>query len=68
VSKRAGPVGPAFLLGGNAVAVRITGQPDFPAAAVLRVARGATMRQACTAAGIDTGGDVVGIMASAFAI
>jgi len=26
------------------------------------------MRQACTAAGIDTGGDVVGIMASAFAI
>ena len=40
------------------------GRPDFPLVAVLRVASGATMRQACTAAGIDP--DVPGISAAAF--
>jgi hypothetical protein len=34
------------------------GRPDFPAVAVLRVATGATMRQACIAAGIDAGVDL----------
>jgi hypothetical protein len=29
------------------------GRPDFPPIAVLRVAAGATMRHACTVAGID---------------
>lgn len=35
------------------------GRPDFPAVAVLRVAAGASMRQACSAAGIDPDGDRV---------
>jgi hypothetical protein len=34
---------------------------------VLRVAAGATMRQACTAAGIDPAAPLVGIPAAAFA-
>jgi len=42
------------------------GRPDFPAVAVLRVATGATMRQACTAAGIDPEAPLVGIPAAAF--
>lgn len=42
------------------------GRPDFPAVAVLRVATGATMRQACTAAGIDPNAPFVGIPAAAF--
>ena len=42
------------------------GRPDFPAVAVLRVAAGATMRQACTAAGIDPDGAIVGIPATSF--
>lgn len=42
------------------------GRPDFPAVAVLRVAAGATMRQACTAAGIDPDAPLVGIPAEAF--
>lgn len=42
------------------------GRPDFPAVAVLRVAAGATMRQACTAAGIDPDAPLVGIPAAAF--
>lgn len=40
------------------------GRPDFPAVAVLRVAEGATMRQACTAAGIDPDAPLVGIPAA----
>ena len=39
---------------------------DFSAVAVLRVAAGATMRQACTAAGIDPDAPLVGIPAAAF--
>lgn len=66
MSKRAGPVGPAFWFGG-ALAVRITGRPDFPAAAMLRVAAGATTRQAFTAAGIDPDAALVGMPAAAFA-
>lgn len=42
------------------------GRPDFPAVAVLRVATGATMRQACIAAGIDPDAPLVGIPAAAF--
>ncbi|MGF6861961.1 hypothetical protein ABIE69_002539 [Rhodobacteraceae bacterium MBR-64] len=42
------------------------GRPDFPAVAVLRVAAGAIMRQACTAAGIDPDAPLVGIPAAAF--
>jgi hypothetical protein len=46
------------------------GRPDFPAVTVLRVATGATMRQACTAAGIDPAHQidrsVIGIPESAF--
>ncbi|MGF6859666.1 hypothetical protein ABIE69_000213 [Rhodobacteraceae bacterium MBR-64] len=42
------------------------GRPDFPTVAVLRVATGATMRQACTAAGIDPDAPLVGIPAAAF--
>lgn len=42
------------------------GRPDFPAVAVLRVATGATMRQACTAAGIDPDAPLVVIPAAAF--
>lgn len=42
------------------------GRPDFPPVAVLRVAAGATMRQACTAAGIDPDAPLVGIPAAAF--
>jgi len=42
------------------------GRPDFPAVAMLRVAAGATMRQACTAAGIDPDGDIVGMPEAAF--
>lgn len=42
------------------------GRPDFPALAVLRVATGATMRQASTAAGIDPDAPLVGIPAAAF--
>lgn len=42
------------------------GRPDFPAFAVLRVAAGATMRQACTAASIDPNAPLVGIPAAAF--
>jgi len=42
------------------------GRPDFPPVAVLRVAAGATMRQACTAAGIDPDAPLVGIPAEAF--
>jgi hypothetical protein len=42
------------------------GGPDFPAVAVLRVATGATMRQACTAAGIAPDAPLVGIPAEAF--
>jgi hypothetical protein len=41
-------------------------RPDFRAVAVLRVAAGATMRQACTAAGIDHDAPLVGIPAAAF--
>lgn len=59
-------MGPAFWLRGHAVAVRITGRLDFSAAAVLRVAAGATTRQACTAAGIDPDAPLVGIPAAAF--
>jgi hypothetical protein len=33
---------------------------------MLRVAAGATMRQACTAAGIDPDGDIVGMPEAAF--
>lgn len=40
--------------------------PDFPAVAVLRVATGATMLPACTAAGIDPDAPLVGIPAAAF--
>jgi hypothetical protein len=43
------------------------GRPDFQAVAVLRVATGATLRQACTAAGIDHDAPLVGIPAAAFA-
>lgn len=42
------------------------GRPDFPAVAVLRVATGATLRQACTAAGIDPDAPLVGIPTAAF--
>jgi hypothetical protein len=42
------------------------GRPDFPPVAVLRVAAGATMRQACTAAGIDPDDAIVGIPAETF--
>ena len=42
------------------------GRPDFPAVAVLRVAAGATMRQACTAEGIDPDAPLVGIPAASF--
>jgi len=42
------------------------GRPDFPAVAVLRVATGATMRQACTAAGIHPDAPLLGIPAVAF--
>ena len=42
------------------------GRPDFPAVTVLRVAAGATMRQACTAAGIDPNAPLMGIPAAAF--
>jgi hypothetical protein len=42
------------------------GRPDFPAVAVLRVAGVATMRQACTASGIDPNAPLVGIPAAAF--
>jgi hypothetical protein len=42
------------------------GRPDFPAVTVLRVAAGATMRQACTEAGIDPDAPLVGIPAAAF--
>lgn len=42
------------------------GRPDFPAVAVLRVATGVSMRQACTAAGIDPDAPLVGIPAAAF--
>jgi hypothetical protein len=41
--------------------------PNFRAVAVLRVAAGATLRQACTAAGIDPDGDTVGILYASFA-
>jgi hypothetical protein len=41
--------------------------PIFPAVAVLRVANGAILRQACTAAGIDPNAPLVGIPAAAFA-
>jgi len=51
-------IGPRTLSG--------AGRPDFPAVAVLRVAAGATMRQACTAAGIDPDAPLVGIPAAAF--
>ena len=42
------------------------GRPDFPVVTVLRVATGATMRQAYTAAGIDPDAPLVGIPAAAF--
>lgn len=42
------------------------GRPNFPAVAMLGVATGATMRQACTAAGIDPYSSLVGIPAEAF--
>ena len=42
------------------------GRPDFPAVALLRVATAATLRQACTAAGIDPDAPLVGIPAAAF--
>ena len=45
---------------------RGAGRPDFQAVAVLRVAAGATLRQACTAAGMELYGTVVGIPAAAF--
>ena len=56
LADRAGHI--AFLAG--------AGRPDFPAVAVLRVATGATMRQACTAAGTDPDAPLVGILAAAF--
>ena len=42
------------------------GRPDFPPVAVLRVAAGATIRQACIAAGIAPEAPLVGIPAEAF--
>jgi hypothetical protein len=42
------------------------GRPDFPAVAVLQVAYGAILRQACTAAGIYPDAHHVGIPAAAF--
>lgn len=43
------------------------GRPDFPAVAVLRVAAGAALRRACTAAGIDPDAALAGISVAAFA-
>jgi len=53
---------------GRSTSLGLQGQdgPDFPAVAMLRVAAGATMRQACTAAGIDPDGDIVGMPEAAF--
>ena len=43
------------------------GWPYFQAVAVLRVAAGATLRQACAAARIDPDAPLVGLPAAAFA-
>jgi hypothetical protein len=51
---------------GRSLGLKGQGRPDFPDVTVLRVATGATMRQACTAAGIDPDAPLVGIPAAAF--
>ena len=50
----------------EAISFAGAGRRDFLAVAVLRVATGATMRQACAAAAIAPDGDVVCIPAAAF--